>query len=909
MSKFRSLRAAAGRLPRKAGARLAALAVVVFSVTTPVMAQAVQKRVALVIGNADYASLPKLVNPHNDMREVAATLRAAQFEVFQGRNLSRIEFEEVLKSFLRAVENADVSLVYYSGHGIQIGGRNYLVPVDAKLSTPYDVEIESVNVDNIYGYLRENSRMQLIFLDACRDNPFRADQYWVADKLERAGKAGGLAAPASFAAPARQGFGMGSLFAFSTEPDKVAYDGAGELSYYTQAFVKRALSPNLELRQMLTQVRRDVIASTGGKQVPWENSSLVDDFFMMKLPSGPMSTPIHRVTLAQGSTGGLALPAPQSPSGSPLTITFDRVPERGRLMLGEQTLPPGRALQVADLAHLRYDTSGVPQGHVELVTYTVSDKWKQSVQGAIAIAVSEALVRSAATSKGTRVPRPAEPAPPRVAEAPKAAEPVVAEPKPAEPKPAAPKTGEAHAYVARLAKAALSAQIGIGRAPLGLAVPLGVERPDSLSLTFTEVPASGALYVGAKRIETGTVVALSDVPMLAFEPKIGTQGEVLPVRFTLDTGDRRSNGTLSLKPTLNPCDAEAAEPFDLQGVAPGRLPNEINPPTALAACTAALERYPAIARFQYQLGRSHIAARNIGAGWSSFEKAAAMDHVRALYALGHLTRQGVGRPSSLEGAAEFFRRGADRGDPYGLYDYGKALYYGRGVARDTATGLRLMLRAADMGHTYAMNELGYIFLEGVATSQDTERGLRFYQSGVARKDIYSFNNVGLAHLAGKGVNRDAKAAFGYFSKAADGGHPYAATNLARLYRDGVGTPASLAKAVSWFERGAERGDYWGALERAQLALNGAGSLRNGIDAAYYLALAAAINRPGVGDAENRARRQLAALSDADKTRAEQRLMQQIGTEAGSVQASAGDDRLIALARKAWERRNPRLDLF
>lgn len=901
MSNFRFVRT--GNPPRRALAGLLALVLLVFAPAGAAFAQAQQKRVALVIGNSEYAHLPRLVNPHNDMREVAATLRSAQFEVFQGRNLSRIEFEEVLKSFLRAVENADVSLVYYSGHGIQIGGKNYLVPVDAKLSTPYDVEIESVNVDNIYGYLRENSRMQLIFLDACRDNPFRADQYWVADKLERASKGSGLAAPAGFAAPARQGFGMGSLFAFSTEPDKVAYDGVGELSYYTQAFVKRALSPNLELRQMLTQVRRDVIASTNGKQVPWENSSLVDDFFMMKLPSGPISTPIHRVTLAQGGMGAIDLPAPQSPSGSPLTISFDRTPERGRLMLGEQPLQPGRALQVSDLAHLRYDANGIPPGHVELITYTVSDKWKQSVQGAIAIAVSEPVVRSAAANKGTKAPRTPDPASPRVAEAPKAA------PQPAQPKITPPKTGEAHAYLARLAKAQASADIGIGPVGLGLAAPAGVERAETLTVTFTEVPSSGGLFAGTKRIETGTVLALSELPKLAFEPKIGTQGQSLPVRFLLDTGDRRSSGTLAIRPTLNACDVEAAEPFDLQGVAPGRLPNEINPPAALAACSAATQRFPAIARFQFQLGRAHIAARNISTGWTTYEKAAAMDHVRALYSLGHLTRQGVGRPASLEGAADFFRRGAERGDPYGIYDYGKAQFYGRGVAKDTGAGLRLMLRAADMGHTYAMNELGYIFLEGIAEGKDPERGLRFYHSGVARKDIYSFNNVGLAYLAGKGVGKDPKAAFGYFSKAAEGGHPYAATNLARLYRDGVGTPASLAKAVSWFERGAERGDYWGALDRAQLALNGGGSLRNGVDAVYYLALAAAINRPGVGDPDNRARQTLAGLAEADKTRAEQRLVQQIGPEAGTIQTPPGDDRLIALARKAWERRNPRLDLF
>lgn len=893
------------RLARTLGAATASIAFVSIIVASPLAAQKAQKRVALVIGNSEYGNLPRLKNPNNDMREVAATLRAAEFEVFQGRDLSRVAFEELLRAYMRAVENADVSLVYYSGHGIQIGGKNYLVPVDAKLSTPYDVEIESINVDNIYSFLRENSRMQLVFLDACRDNPFRADQYWVADRLERANKPAGLAAPANLSTPTRKGFGMGSLFAFSTEPDKVAYDGAGELSHYTQAFVKRALSPNLELRQMLTQVRRDVITSTDGKQIPWENSSLVDDFFMVKLPSAPVSAPIHRVSVLQGSAGMIDLPAPQSPSGSPLTITFDRAPERGRLMLGDQLLPPGKPLQVSDLARVRYDSSASPAGHVELMTYTVADKWKQSVQGALAIAVTDTVQVATRAVRPTSRPVPA----PRVTQPPKITE----APRPVEPPPVRvadaprPKTGEAHAYVNTLVRLAPKVDIGVGPVSLGLPDVAQTAEAGAFSITFTQVPTSGALHAGGKRIEVGTVLPLSEITALGFEPKIGTQGESLTTRFVLDTGDRRSTGSLTIRPALNACDAEAAEPFDLQGVAAGKLPNEINPQAALSACMSATARYPALARFQYQLGRAHIAARANEQGWAQFEKAAGMDHTRALYQLGHLTRQGVGRPASLSVAADYFRRGAERSDPYGIYDYGKALFYGRGVTKDASAGLRLMLRAADMGHTYAMNELGYIFLEGINAQQDAERGMRFYRSGVERNDIYSFNNVGLAHLAGKGVARDAKAAFGYFRKAAEGGHPYAATNLARLYRDGVGTPANLTQAITWFERGAERGDYWGALDRAQIALNGPGKLRNAVDAGYYLALAAAINRPGVGDAENRARQALASLQPDDKAKVEQRLVKQLGT-AGTTD-KAGDDRLVALARLAWERRNPRLDLF
>lgn len=851
-----------------------------------------QKRVALVIGNAQYASLPRLKNPSNDMREVANTLRQAQFEVFEGQDLSRIDFEELLKSFLRSVENADVSLVYYSGHGIQIGGKNYLVPVDAKLSTPYDVEIESINVDNLYGYLRENSRMQLIFLDACRDNPFRAEQYWIADRLEKAPKAVGLAAPANMAVTSRQGFGMGSLFAFSTEPDKVAYDGAGELSHYTQAFVKRALVPNTEVRQMLTQMRRDVIASTEGKQIPWENSSLLTDFFMVKLPSAPVSQPIHRATVITGSAGALEVPAPVSPSGAPLTITFDALPQKGRLLLGGQPLTMGRGLKVAELSRIAYDPGNAPAGHVELLTYTVTDIWKQSAQGAVAVAVGDSALVSRSSS-GQEAPKAAQ-----RQEAPKVAQ------RPEAPKP---QHGEAHAFVAGLGRLTLRPPVGVGAALLELPEAARVGQASALNVTFTAVPGNGALYANGKRIVVGTAMPLAELAGLAYEARVGTEDSALVTRFALDTGDRTTEGKLQIAPALHPCDAEAGEPFDLQGVAKGRLPNEINPEAAIRACTEAVRQFPTVARFRFQLGRARLAARTVEAGWREIETAAEMGHTRALYQLGYLYRLGVGRPAAPEKAVDYFRQGAERGDPYGIYDYGKAQFYGRGTAKDTANGLRLMLRAADMGHTYAMNELGYIFLEGVEVQRDPERGLRFYRAGVARKDIYSMNNVGLAYLAGNGVTRDLKTAAEYFRKSADGGQPYAPTNLGRLYRDGAGVPRDLAQAAKLFERGAERGDYWGALDRARLALDGPGKLRNGIEAGYYLALAASINRPGAGDPENRAQQLLANVAPGDKQKAAERLIRELGPQAGAVDGS--DDGLVRLARKAWEKRNPRIDLF
>ena len=152
------------------------------------------------------------------------TLRDAGFETFYGANLSHLRLEDLLRKFFRDVDNADIALIYYSGHGVQVAGDNFIVPVDAKLATPYDIEQQTLKVGDIFNYLTAHSRAQLIFLDACRNNPFKIDRFWIGDTLKTADAKAGLA---------RASYGVGSLIAFSTEPGAVAYDGHGKLSPYT----------------------------------------------------------------------------------------------------------------------------------------------------------------------------------------------------------------------------------------------------------------------------------------------------------------------------------------------------------------------------------------------------------------------------------------------------------------------------------------------------------------------------------------------------------------------------------------------------------------------------------------------------------------------------------------------------
>ena len=379
-------------LSPKALIAAAALAVMVCSAEA---AAAASRRVALVIGNANYVSLPQLKNSVNDAGKVRDTLRDAGFETFFGTNLTHIQTEELLRKFFRDIDSADIATIYYSGHGVQVAGDNFIVPVDAKLATPYDIEQQTFKVGDIFNYLTAHSRAQVIFLDACRNNPFRTDRFWIGDTLKAATVKEGLA---------RANYGVGSLIAFSTEPGAVAYDGNGELSPYTTALVRHITAPNEEIRRALTLVRREVIAATEGAQVPWENSALTDDLFLMPAPPGPKVAPMVRLSAPPGRVTPLRIPAPTRSSDDGLAIRIEQGPDQGRLLLDGKPLDRSQPLSAADFERLSFDATDLEVDAIGLMTYSVTDRWAQSARGVLAITVDAAppAQRGSAARRGGR---------------------------------------------------------------------------------------------------------------------------------------------------------------------------------------------------------------------------------------------------------------------------------------------------------------------------------------------------------------------------------------------------------------------------------------------------------------------------------------------------------------------------
>jgi uncharacterized caspase-like protein len=228
-----------------------------------------EKRVALVIGNSAYEHSAPLKNPENDANAIAALLERLGFDVLKGINLTDKGFGRTIGDFSQKLDaGADVAVFFYAGHGLQVHGRNYLAPVDARLDREASLDFEAVRLNTILTLMERGNGTNLVFLDACRDNP-------LARNLARNM---GTRSSAIGRGLARVEAGVGTLIAYATQPGNVALDGDSTHSPFAAALLKHAETPGLEIEALMRRVRRDVIDATDGAQVPWNHSSLTAPF-------------------------------------------------------------------------------------------------------------------------------------------------------------------------------------------------------------------------------------------------------------------------------------------------------------------------------------------------------------------------------------------------------------------------------------------------------------------------------------------------------------------------------------------------------------------------------------------------------------------------------------------------------
>jgi hypothetical protein len=236
------------------------------------------KRVAFVVGNGAYKNVAALPNPAIDAKAMAKVLRNVGFDVVEGTNLTRDKMTERLLEFGKKAEGADVALFFYAGHGIAINGTNYLLPVDADIKSEMDVKLGSaINIDLTLDQTMSDAKVKLVFLDACRDNPF-------ANKIKSNSSATRSLSVQSGLAEMKSG--EGTLIAFATGPGQTALDGQeGTNSPFTRALMAHITTPGIEIQQAMTEVRAQVNEETNKNQLPWGHTNLIGSVYLNPAPA------------------------------------------------------------------------------------------------------------------------------------------------------------------------------------------------------------------------------------------------------------------------------------------------------------------------------------------------------------------------------------------------------------------------------------------------------------------------------------------------------------------------------------------------------------------------------------------------------------------------------------------------
>lgn len=263
-----------------------------------------ERRVALVLGNSSYATMPPLRNASGDARAIATQLESLGFEVVSGYDLSKSETQATIARFAKVVRGADVALFFYAGHGLQVSGVNYLLPTDAVLEDDTSLDFDAVSLNFVLRQLSRDTKVRLVFLDACRDNP-----------LLFSGDEPRFQAIKGLAEVHFEDAGNGTLVVFATSPNEVAYDGSGEHSPFTAALLEHLDDENVQLTTVMTRITGAVYRNTAGRQRPWVNASLIDEVILNRVTaSEPLIVGAAEQGTSEDDSSKRSLPAQETTS-------------------------------------------------------------------------------------------------------------------------------------------------------------------------------------------------------------------------------------------------------------------------------------------------------------------------------------------------------------------------------------------------------------------------------------------------------------------------------------------------------------------------------------------------------------------------------------------------------------------
>ena len=722
------------------------------------------RRVALVLGYSDYQQLPPLENPVNDASAIAALLRGLDFHVVEGLDQTREEALATLREFADVVEGAEIGLIYYAGHGIQVSGRNYLVPVDAAPRVAADLAFDSIAMDDLMRQVQARTQTVLFFLDACRDNPLPTHVASVQGLSRSLDSAQGLA-PISV--------DVGSFTSYATGPNRVAYDGDGENSPYTTALLEHLATPGLEIREAMDLVRRSVISATNGLQVPWDHSALMGPVHLAENDGEVIKGGLPKIADADGIFWN--------------TLQRIAVPDlrEAALMIYQRAFPSGRFTQVAELQLATFEettaTDAAPAPEIipaVAATNDLSDLlyWREVNQ--------EGLAPDEAKSYLDRFPSG-----------------LFAEE-------ARSKLVGQDIEVASLDRQQQRSLQSIelinsgGLQLLSLPLPSVAETAEA---TIVDLPEGELLHPELGIVKAGQRLPIADLAELRFEPVGESREDYGEFVFRADfAGDEPLEWATPVAVKTHDCDLIASDALDPNRVTGGTFffdrrfseeDRDMWAHAAVIACLQGASDYPDVERFRANLGRAYMGIDSYDEALAWLQPLVERDNPLAQNMMGMMYKKGWGVEQSYEAAAPLFLAAAETGHAGAQHDIAWAYGEGRGVQKDDAKMAAWMARSAASGYHQAQYNMGRLYLWGRGVERDLDAGIDLLKAAAAQGQLRANYDLADLYERGEGFEKDEAKARQLYGSAVTASYPPAYVRYARMLLEGRGGSKDVKSAV------------------------------------------------------------------------------------------------------------------
>jgi uncharacterized protein len=717
------------------------------------------KRVALLIGNGAYVKVPQLTNPANDVAVMKKTLSDAGFDIVDANvNLDRAGMIKALQTFEDAVQDADIGVIFYSGHGMEVNGQNYLIPVDARLASDRVIGDEAIPLDRVLDALDGAKRLKLAILDACRDNPFSAS---MKRSITRGAPSKGLAKvePAGI---------KNVLIAYAAAPGQTALDGEGANSPFTSALAKHLVTPGLDVQLALRKVRDDVGSATGQQQQPYQTGSIGGEILTLSKWSPPQNQSLPR---------------------KDETPTLD-----------------ADASARADFALAR-----------QIGTVAMWDEFKRKYPTFYPEAVEAERQKLAAPNKQEAMNRPALPS---VLQGAPATECDRLASSPTDPdRPPSTPGVDAAQIDAKLAIPACRAAVekypgerrlsfALGRAffaaqQYGDALPLMRVAADAGSVAA--MTSLGNMYVD------GRGVAKDEAEAMRLYRRAADSGNAAAIN-NLGSMYQVGGGVVQDDAVAIRLYRKAAElglPIAINNLghmyAQGRGVTKDDAEAArLYRKAVDLGETEAMNSLAWMYGTGRGVAKDEAEASRLYRKAADAGDAAAMYNLGHMYAEGRGVAKDDAEAVRLFRKAADAGNTDAMTNLAWMYENARGVAKDDTAAASLYRKAADAGNTDAMADLGARYQFGHGVTQDDVEAVRLYRKAAESGNARAATFLGFMYSSGRGIEKDDAEAVRWFRKAADAGNTYAMTSLGYMYETGRGLAKDEVEAARVYRKGGGR---------------------------------------------------------------------------------------------------------